>query len=63
MNAPSNPPVNPVAKALWYIENNFAGELTLDAIADVAGVSRYQRRARSAKRSVGRSRITCVADV
>ena len=41
MNAPLNPPVNPVAKALWYIENNFAGELTLDAIADVAGVSRY----------------------
>jgi AraC family transcriptional regulator len=41
MNAPTNPPSNPVAKALWYIENNFAGELTLDEIADVAGVSRY----------------------
>ena len=41
MNAPSNPPANPVAKALWYVENNFAGELTLDRIADVAGVSRY----------------------
>jgi AraC family transcriptional regulator len=41
MNAPLNPPANPVAKALWYVENNFAGELTLDAIADVAGVSRY----------------------
>ena len=33
--------MNPVTKALWYIENNFAGELTLDAIAGVAGVSRY----------------------
>ena len=33
--------MNPVAKALWYIENNFAGELTLDAIAGVAGVSRF----------------------
>src|SRR6188474_2954933 len=41
MNAPPNPPLNPVAKALWFIENNFAGELTLDQIADVAGVSRY----------------------
>jgi len=36
-----NAPLNPVAKALWYIENNFAGELTLDQIANVAGVSRY----------------------
>jgi len=33
--------MNPVAKALRYIENNFAGELTLDEIAGVAGVSRY----------------------
>jgi AraC family transcriptional regulator len=33
--------MNPVAKALWYVENNFAGEITLDGIADVAGVSRY----------------------
>jgi len=36
-----NVPTNPVAKALWYIENNFAGELLLDEIANVAGVSRY----------------------
>jgi AraC family transcriptional regulator len=41
MNAPLNPQANPVAKALWYIENNFAGELMLDEIANVAGVSRY----------------------
>jgi len=41
MNAPLNTPTNPVAKALWYIENNFAGELMLDEIANVAGVSRY----------------------
>ncbi|HKQ12332.1 MAG TPA: AraC family transcriptional regulator [Steroidobacteraceae bacterium] len=40
-NSAGNPPVNPVAKALWYVENNFAGELTLDQIAEVAGVSRY----------------------
>ena len=33
--------MNPVSKALWYIENNFAGEITLDEIAGVAGVSRY----------------------
>ena len=36
-----SPPGNPIAKALWYIENNFAGELTLDEIAAIAGVSRY----------------------
>ena len=33
--------MNPVSKALWYIENDFAGEITLDQIAGVAGVSRY----------------------
>jgi AraC family transcriptional regulator len=33
--------MNPVDKALWYIEAHFAGELTLDEIAGVAGVSRY----------------------
>jgi hypothetical protein len=26
MNAPLNPPATPVAKALRYVENNFAGE-------------------------------------
>ena len=41
MNVPANLPANPVAKALWYIENNFAGALLLDEIANVAGVSRY----------------------
>jgi AraC family transcriptional regulator len=33
--------MNPVAKALWFIENHFAEELTLDDVADVGGVSRY----------------------
>jgi AraC family transcriptional regulator len=33
--------MNPVDKALWYVETHFAGELTLDDIASVAGVSRY----------------------
>jgi AraC family transcriptional regulator len=33
--------MNPVDKALWYVETHFAGELTLDEIASVAGVSRY----------------------
>jgi AraC family transcriptional regulator len=33
--------MNPVSKALWYIENNFAGEIALDEIAAVAGVSRF----------------------
>lgn len=33
--------MNPVEKALWFIESHFAGEITLDEIAAVAGVSRY----------------------
>jgi AraC family transcriptional regulator len=33
--------MNPVAKALWFIESHFTGELTLAEIAEVAGVSRF----------------------
>jgi len=33
--------MNPAQKALWYIESHFASALTLDEIADVAGVSRF----------------------
>jgi AraC family transcriptional regulator len=33
--------MNPAQKALWYIESHLAGELTLDEIADVAGISRF----------------------
>jgi AraC family transcriptional regulator len=33
--------MNPVAKALWFIESHFAGEITLAEIAEVAGVSRF----------------------
>jgi len=33
--------MNPVGKALWYIESHFAGEITLEEIAGVGGVSRY----------------------
>src|SRR3954470_12793987 len=33
--------MNPVGKALWFIETHFAGELSLAAIAAAAGVSRY----------------------
>jgi len=33
--------MNPVEKALWYIEAHFRTEVALDEIADVAGVSRY----------------------
>jgi AraC family transcriptional regulator len=33
--------MNPVAKALWFVETHFSEELTLDQIADVSGVSRY----------------------
>jgi AraC family transcriptional regulator len=33
--------MNPVAKALWFIESHFTEELTLDDVADAGGVSRY----------------------
>jgi AraC family transcriptional regulator len=33
--------MDPVGKALWFIESHFAGEMTLEAIAAVSGVSRY----------------------
>lgn len=33
--------VGPVDKAIWYIESNFEGEITLDEVAEVAGVSRF----------------------
>jgi len=33
--------LNPVAKALWFIESHFAGEVTLAEISDIAGVSRF----------------------
>jgi AraC family transcriptional regulator len=34
-------PMNPAQKALWYIESHLAEPLTLDEIAEVAGVSRF----------------------
>jgi AraC family transcriptional regulator len=33
--------VSVTAKALWYIESHLSGDLSLDAIAEVAGVSRF----------------------
>jgi AraC family transcriptional regulator len=33
--------MNPVDKALWFIESHFTEELTLDDVADAGGVSRY----------------------
>jgi AraC family transcriptional regulator len=33
--------MNPVNKALWFIESNFGRDITLDDIASVGGVSRY----------------------
>jgi AraC family transcriptional regulator len=33
--------MNPTQRALWYIESHLADALTLDEIADVAGVSRF----------------------
>jgi len=33
--------MNPVGKALWFIESHFAGDISLADIAEVAGVSRY----------------------
>jgi AraC family transcriptional regulator len=33
--------MNPVARALWFVENHFTQELTLDDVAKAGGVSRY----------------------
>src|ERR1700722_6909841 len=33
--------MNPVAKALWFIESHFADDVSLGEIAEVAGVSRF----------------------
>jgi len=33
--------MNPVGKALWYIDSHFAGAITLEEIAKVSGVSRF----------------------
>ncbi|MPY86816.1 MAG: helix-turn-helix domain-containing protein [Luteitalea sp.] len=33
--------MNPVGKALWYIESHFAGDVSLEEIASIGGVSRY----------------------
>ena len=37
----ARPAMDPVGKALWYIENNLGGELTLAKIAAAAGMSRF----------------------
>src|ERR1700682_2721807 len=34
--------MNPVAKALWFVENHFREEMTLDDVASIGGVSRYR---------------------
>ena len=46
--------MDPVGKALWFIESHFAGEITLDDIAGVSGVSRFYL-SRSFGRATGRS--------
>lgn len=33
--------MNPVGKAIWFIESHFAGDLTLDDVAAAAGLSRF----------------------
>ena len=32
----------PVEKAIWFIESHFAEDVTLDAVARVCGLSRFQ---------------------
>ena len=33
--------MTPVGRALWFIESHFAGDISLDEIANAGGVSRY----------------------
>ena len=42
----------PIERALWFIESHFADEITLDEIASVCGLSRYQT-SRLFSRSIG----------
>ncbi|PWJ85227.1 AraC family transcriptional regulator [Pseudaminobacter salicylatoxidans] len=46
--------MDPVLKALWYVESHFAGEVCLDDIAGVAGVSRFHM-SRAFAAATGRS--------
>jgi len=46
--------MNPAEKALWYIESHFAQEISLDDVANVAGVSRYHM-SRAFDAATGRS--------
>jgi AraC family transcriptional regulator len=46
--------VSVTAKALWYIESHLDGDISLDAVADVAGVSRFHL-SRAFSVSTGRS--------
>ena len=41
MNADRGTRMNPAAKALWYVESHFTREITLEEVAEIAGVSRY----------------------
>ncbi len=48
------PAINPASKALWHIETNFGNEITLDDVAQAAGVSRFHL-ARVFETRMGRS--------
>lgn len=50
------PSVNPASKALWYIETHFGDDISLDDIAQAAGVSRFHL-ARVFETRMGRSVI------
>jgi AraC family transcriptional regulator len=53
--------MNPVDKAIWFIESHFANDLTLDEIANIAGVSRYHM-TRAFGDTTGRSIMRYVRD-
>jgi AraC family transcriptional regulator len=46
--------MNPVEKAIWYVESHFASDITLDDVAEVAGVSRFHL-VRAFQAATGRS--------
>ena len=45
---------SPIEKALWYVESHFGREITLDEIAEICGLSRFQT-SRLFSRSTGSS--------
>ena len=57
--APTGWGMNPVEKALWFVESHFGSDLALSDIAQAGGVSRFHM-TRAFSAATGRSVMQCV---